>query len=165
MNPISVVFITDNIFIIHVFGDIYNDQDLVYLIKTTIQFNKEISIFHTKSIKHYKGIVIFKKIENFNCEYILADVYIKHRGISGLSISGDEINSIKMDDFMSYLHNELKSFIFDNNILYYNSEYNGENYIYEYSPKTILDLNILTHSFSQIINKEYIDYIEFDIRI
>jgi hypothetical protein len=193
MNKISCVFLSDDIFIIHIFdkyimGDKLFDKKIVDTISLIIKFNRD-SLYENNClipnnmpIKKYKGIAIYKNIEDFTCNYIIIDIFPKKKRKHTHSII-EEFNYINIKDccihpkisesidtienkFMSFLIEKMKDFVFDGNTktLYYNVLHTCENkYIYDENHKSKLDFDILMHSFLEINTKDCIESIEFNL--
>lgn len=178
MNQLSCLFLSDDIFIINICNNYKSigDQNLVNNIKTCINFNSKIPKSNDAEyildcnfphFQKYKGIVIVKNLEDFSSEYIIVDCFLKKK-FKNLSLNAPALpllnTHIQCDyNFMQFLKFHLKKCIFNTNIAYYNSLFDGNKYLYSLNTCTKLDFDILVHNFLQIIEKESIENIEFDI--
>jgi hypothetical protein len=198
MNKISCLFLSDDIFIIHVFDkyiiDISFDKQLVDIVSLIIKFNRDLlyenitAIPNNTPIKKYKGIVIYKNIEDFTCSYIIVDVFPTKKRKNNNSLIVDKFNCININsngnnvsngininsntdnlletNFIDFLTSKLKDFVFDskNNTLYYNVLHSCDNkYTYDQNNKAKLDFDILMHSFLEINTIDCIEHVEFNL--
>jgi uncharacterized protein YjbI with pentapeptide repeats len=198
MNKISCVFLSDDIFIIHIFDKYIIDNKLfdkqvVETVSLAINFNKNLLyenntiISNNTPIKKYKGIVIYKNIEDFTCNYIIVDVFQKKKRKSSdfiiekfnnVNLNNVNLNYVNIKDcnllecallennFIDFLTSKLKDFVFDNTnrILYYNVLHDcDDKYTYDENNKLKLDFDILMHSFLEINTKNCIEHVEFDL--
>ena len=178
MNNISCMFLSDDLFIIHIFCSNIDDYALVDTIKMCIELNAKIESndFLLKNnmptFYKYKGIVILKNTEDFNdIKYIIVDVFKKasiEKMMPELNIS--DVNPHRDSDahithFLEFLIETIKKVIFEYNIDYYNAIHIGADNTYNYTKdnNTKIDFDILINSLKKIQYTEEIDYIYFHL--
>ena len=181
MNQLSCLFLSEDIFIMNVCNEYKSigDQNLVSMIKNCINFNKELNSKNPQylldgnkyllSSNKYKGIVIVKNLEDFSSEYVIVNCYYKEYTLSkefkNLSLCDqnyNNYNNAQSDyDFMQFLKLQVQKHMFNINMEYYNSLFDGDQYLYCLNSCTKLDFDILIHNFLQVADKESIENIEF----
>jgi len=180
MNQLSCLFLSEDIFIINVCNEYKSigDQNLVSMVKNCIDFNKGLNSKNSQYLlddnkylldsNKYKGIVIVKNLEDFSSEYVIVNCYYKEatlcKEFKNLSLcsSNKSNNNIQSDyDFMQFLKLHVQKHMFNINMEYYNSVFDGDKYHYCLNSCTKLDFDILIHNFLQIMDKESIENIEF----
>jgi hypothetical protein len=180
MNQLSCLFLSEDIFIMNVCNEYKSigDQNLVSMIKNCINFNKGLNSKNPQYLldsnkylldsNKYKGIVIVKNLEDFSSEYVIVNCFSKEatlcKEFTHLSIQSGSNCNIQSDyDFMQFLKLQVQKHMFNTNMEYYNSLFDGDKYIYCLNSCTKLDFDILIHNFLQIVDKESIENIEFSI--
>ena len=179
MNNISCIFLSDDIFIIHIFCSIDDnilstgDTILVDTIKMCIGLNAKIGSTdfllknNISTFYKYKGIVILKNTKAFNdIKYIIVDVFKSIEiMMPRLSISDKDSSEITNMQFLSYVIENMKKIIFEHNIDYYNAIHIGVNNTYNYiqDNSTKIDFDILINSLKKIQHTEEVDYIYFHL--
>lgn len=187
MNQLSCLFLSEDVFIINVCNEYKSigDQNLVSMIKSCINFNKELNSKNSQYLlddnkyllngNKYKGIVIVKNLEDFSSEYVIVNCYYKeatlckefknlllHNGKSNDNNNCKSNDNAQSDyDFMQFLKLHVQKHMFNINMEYYNSVFDGDKYHYCLNSCTKLDFDILIHNFLQIMDKESIENIEF----
>jgi hypothetical protein len=191
MNQLSCLFLSEDVFIINICNEYKSigDQNLVSIIKSCINFNKELNSKNSQYLldenkyllpfNKYKGIVIVKNLEDFSSEYVIVNCYYKEASLSkefkNLSLdkgnnncnnncnnNNNNNNNGQSDyDFMQFLKLHVQKHMFNINMEYYNSVFDGDKYHYCLNSCTKLDFDILIHNFLQIMDKESIENIEF----
>jgi hypothetical protein len=188
MNKIACLFLSDDIFIINIWDDykLMGDTMVADTISTCIGFNKK--MYNINQVKKYKGIVITRKTETFELEYIIANVFIKNKRkcvVANVDTITENINHISLNsqhslnlhlinfdqsgcEFINFLTPLLKDFVFANiteskKIDYYNSLFDGIEYKSEINKETKIDLDIIIRNYFNIIGKDIIEEIEFNI--
>jgi len=148
------------------------------------------NINHSNKLCKYKGIVITKKFDDFSSEYVIIDVFCNNNVNNYVNndicneVNNDIYNkksiislleNMSLDDnipinevgFIEYLSHLLNDFIITqkiyNNINYFYSSYDGSQYNYMLNSRTKLDFDILAHNFYDIIGKDSIENIEFNL--
>jgi len=185
MNQLSCLFLSEDIFIINICNEYKSigDQNLVEVVKNCINFNKNLNSKNPQYLldynrdcnrdcncnNKYKGIVIVKNLEDFSSEYVIVNCFIKKNAISTnfsqLSLNSangaNAANSQSDYDFMQFLKLQVQKHMFNTNMEYYNSLFDGDKYHYCLNSCTKLDFDILVYNFLQIMDKESIENIEF----
>ena len=170
MNQLSCLFLSEDIFIMNICNEYKSigDQNLVSMIKNCINFNKGLNSKNPQyllSSNKYKGIVIVKNLEDFSSEYVIVNCYSKElcKEFKNLSLkNNNEEDNMQSDyDFMQFLKLQVQKHMFNTNMEYYNSLFDGDQYLYCLNSCTKLDFDILIHNFLQIVDKESIENIEF----
>lgn len=174
MNQLSCLFLSEDVFIMNICNEYKSigDQNLVSMIKNCINFNKGLNsknpLYLLDGNNKYKGIVIVKNLEDFSSEYIIVNCYPKEftlcKEFKNLSLCDQNYNNTQSDyDFIQFLKLQVQKHMFNTNMEYYNSLFDGDKYLYCLNSCTKLDFDILIHNFLQIVDKESIESIEFNI--
>lgn len=178
MNQLSCLFVSEDIFIINICNEykFIGDQNLVSMIKNCINFNKELNSKNPQYLldgNNYKGIVIVKNLEDFSSEYVIVNCFSKEatlcKKFTHLSLQNNNNNCNNSDnaqsdyDFIQFLKLQVQKHMFNTNMEYYNSLFDGDQYLYCLNSCTKLDFDILIHNFLQIVDKESIENLEFSI--
>jgi hypothetical protein len=178
MNNISCLFLSDDLFIIHICCSNIDDRALIDTIKMCIELNAKIESNdfllsnNMTTFYKYKGIVILKNTEDFNdIKYIIVDVF-KSKSIEKmmpelniLDVNPHRDSDAHINHFLAFLIETVKKVIFEYNIDYYNAIHIGEDNTYKYTKdnNTKIDFDILINSLKKIQHTEEADYIYFHL--
>ena len=169
MNKISCLFLSDDIFIIHVFDKYIIDTKLfdkqvVDIVSLIIKFNRDLlyenitAIPNNTPIKKYKNIIIYKNIEDFTCSYIIVDVFPTKKRKNNNNLIVDKFNCININNNGNLKKENLKKEnlkkenLLETNLLETN-----------FIETNLLETNLLETNFIDFLTSKLKDFV-FDIK-